>query len=265
MNIFLRELKAHWRSLIIWCVVILFLVVSAMAKFQSYSETGQSMTELLSHMPRALRIVLGMGNLDLATAGGFYGMFYLYLLLMAGIHASMLGAGIIAKEERDKTTEFLIAKPVSRERVISSKLLAALFNILVYNIVTLVFSLAIVGQYAGGEDVTNEILLMMAGMFMLQLIFLSIGAGTAALSRRPKGAGSIATAILLGTYVISAASGIDSRLDGLKYITPFKYFDAEQLIRDGSFQPVFVILSAVIVAAMVCVTYVFYKKKDLGI
>lgn len=234
MNIFLRELKAHRRSLIIWCVVILFMVLSSMAKFQSYSETGQSMTELLSKLPKALKIALGMGSLDMTTAGGFFGMFFLYLLLMAGIHAAMLGAGIIAKEERDKTTEFLMAKPVSRVSIVTSKLLASLFNIAVFNIATLVCSLAIVGQYAKDRNVTNEILLMMVAMFIFQLIFLTIGTGTAAISRRSKGAGSTATAILLATYVISTASSMDSGIDGLKYITPFRYFDAEQLMKDGA-------------------------------
>lgn len=241
------------------------MILAAMGKYSAYAGSGQSMNELLSQIPKSLKAVLGMGDFNLTKVSGFYGMFYLYILLMATIHASMLGANIISKEERDKTTEFLMVKPVSREKIITAKLLAALFNIVVFNIVTLVLSIAIVGKYAGGEPITNEILLLMAGMFILQLMFLFIGTGIAAVSRHSKSVGSLATAVLLVSFILSSAINMNSKLEGLQYITPFKYFEAEKLLEGGGFQPVFVILSVVIISAMVCVTYVFYKKRDLNV
>lgn len=265
MNIFIRELKAHRKSLIIWSIAIFFVIISSMGKYFSYVESGQSMNELFSKIPRSIRAVLGMGDFDLTKASGFYGMLYLYLLLLATIHASMLGANIISKEERDKTTEFLMVKPVSRGKIITSKLLASLFDIAVFNIVTLVLSIAIVGSYAGGEDITGEILLFMVGMFILQLMFLTIGAGIAAASRRPKAAASIATAVLLVSFVLSSAISMSSKLEGLKYITPFKYFEAEKMSEAGGLDPVSVILSFVIIAVMTCMTYVGYKKRDLNV
>lgn len=264
MNIFIRELKAHRKSLIIWCVAILFMVVSAMGKFSAYAQSGQSINEILLNIPETIRAVIGMGDFDLTKASGFYGMFYLYILLMATVHASMLGANIISKEERDKTTEFLMVKPVSRSTIITAKLLAALFNIFVFNIVTLVLSIAIVGKYANGEQITGEIFMLMTGMFILQLVFLSIGTGIAAMSKNPKRAPSVATAVLLVSFILSSAISMNSKLEGLKYITPFKYFEAEKLLKQG-IQPVFVIISLVITAAMVGITYVFYKKRDLNV
>lgn len=264
INVFVRELRAYRKSLILWCVAILFMVLAGMSKYSAYAGSGQSMNELLAQIPKSLKAVLGMGSFDLTKVSGFYGMFYLYMLLMATIHASMLGANIISKEERDKTTEFLMVKPVSRQSIITSKLLASLFNVVVFNIVTLVFSIAIVGKYANGESINGEIIKLMAGMFILQLIFLSIGTGIAAAGRHPKSAASIATAVLLGTFVLSSLIDMNSSLEGLKYITPFKYFEAETLMNSG-FQPAFVVLSIVVIAAMTCITYVFYRKRDLNV
>ena len=264
MNIFIRELKAHRKSLIIWSISILFMIVSAMGKFSAYVEAGQSINELFANIPKTIKAVLGMGNFDLTKASGFYGMFYLYILLMATIHASMLGANIISKEERDKTTEFLMVKPVSRTKIITAKLLAALFNIIVFNIVTLVLSITIVGKYANGEQIAQKIFILMIGMFILQLVFLSIGTGIAAVSRNPKTAPSIATAVLLVSFVLSSAISMNSKLEGFRYITPFKYFEAEMLLNAG-IQPVYVILSFFINVAMVWVTYAFYKKRDLNV
>lgn len=263
MNLFLRELKAHRRSLIFWCIAIFFMIISSIGKFTAYAETGQSMNELLSQIPASIKAVLGMGDFDLTKISGFYGMLYLYLLLMATIHAALLGANIIAKEEMDKTAEFLLVKPVSRGKIITAKLLAALFNIVVFNLVTLVFSVTLMGKYTKGEDITREIFILMVGMFILQLMFLVIGTATAAAGKRPGSAASVATAILVVTFIISSAININSSLALFRYITPFEYFRADKLLNGGGFDPVFVILSLVIITVLVFVTYASYQKRDL--
>lgn len=265
MNIFLRELKAHRKSLIIWSIAIFFMIVSSIGKYTAYAETGQSMNELLSQVPSSIKAVLGMGSFDLTKISGFYGMLYLYLLLMATIHASLLGADIIAKEERDKTTEFLLVKPISREKIITAKLLASFFNIVVFNLVTLVFSISLMAKYDDGENLASEICILMVGMFILQLMFLLIGTATAAVTKRPKAAASAATAILLVTFLISSVISMNSSLERLKYITPFEYFRAEKLLNGGGFEPVFLILSFFIIVALVFVTYTSYKKRDLNV
>jgi Putative exporter of polyketide antibiotics len=265
MNIFLRELKAHRRALLIWSIAIFLMIVSSIGKFTAYAETGQSMNELLSQIPSSIKAVLGMGNFDLTKVSGFYGMLYLYLLLLATVHASLLGANIIAKEERDKTAEFLLVKPVSRSKIITAKLLASLINIVVFNLVTLIFSVVLMGKYAKGENITEEIGVLMAGMFILQLMFLLIGTATAAASRNPQSAASVSTAILLVAFVISSAIDINSRLEPLKYITPFAYFKAETLLGTGGFEPVFLLLSLAIIALLMVVTYVSYNKRDLHV
>ncbi|CAM5207458.1 ABC transporter OS=Lysinibacillus sphaericus OX=1421 GN=LYSIN_01899 PE=4 SV=1 [Lysinibacillus sphaericus] len=116
MNIFLKELKSHRKSLIFWSIGVFLMVASGMTKYEAYSSSGQSINKLMADMPKSLRAVLGFNDLDLTKASGYYGMLFLYLVLMATIHAVMLGATIIAKEERDKTSEFLFVKPVSRSK-----------------------------------------------------------------------------------------------------------------------------------------------------
>jgi ABC-2 type transport system permease protein len=121
------------------------------------------------------------------------------------------------------------------------------------------------GKYSSGEDITGEICILMVGMFILQLMFLAIGTATAASSRRPKSAASVSTAILVVTFIISSIININSNLESLKYITPFEYFKAEKLLNGGGFEPIFLILSFVIITVLVFVTYASYKKRDLNV
>lgn len=266
MNIFIREMRAHRKSLIIWAVGVMFMVTAGMGKYEMYTANGgQNIKEVLSHFPKSVLTVLGMGSLDVTSASGYFGMLYLYLVLMAVIHAVMLGADVISKEERDKTSEFLFVKPAARKKIITAKLLAALTNIVIFNIVTLVSSIALMAKYNKGKSITGDIVIFMAGMFFMQLLFMAVGTGLAALTKNPKSATGGATGIVLITYILSIIVSLNDKLINLKYIIPFKYFEASDLLARQGLDPVFVMLSVLIIVVMISITYVFYNKRDLNI
>lgn len=265
MNLFKREMKANLKSLIIWSIGVIFMVASGMAKFSSLEGTGQSMNALMADMPKSLQAIMGTGSLDLSTPIGYFGVLFLYLAVMGAIHAAMLGSNIIAKEERDKTVEFLLVKPVSRTRMITSKLLAALVNVLIFNAVTFASSVGMVQKYAEGENVTGDISLLLAGMFILQLIFLVIGTAIAAVFKNAKKATSLATGILLILFILSIAIDLTEKLDGLKILTPFKYYDAKLVLEKGGFDPLYLAISFVLLVGLTIVTFVFYRKRDMNI
>ena len=265
MNIFTREMKSHRKSLIIWCVGMVLMVFTQLNKYDATSSNGQSLNNLMSAMPKSLQAILGSLSFDLSKLSGYYGLIFIYLALIATIHASMLGADIISMEERDKTSEFLFVKPVSRSKIITAKLSAAFLNVFILNIVTLISSIAIAGIYSKGEPMTWVIVNLMMGMFVLQLIFMVLGTGIAAVSKNPKSASSLTMGILLTTYVLYSVIGLNSNLEVLKYLTPFKYFDAKNLNSSIGFEPIFVILSGLIIAVLLSATYVFYRRRDLNV
>jgi ABC-2 type transport system permease protein len=265
MNIFRREMKANRKSLIIWSIGVIFMVASGMGKYSSLEGTGQSMNALMADMPKSLQAIMGTASFDLSKPIGYYGLLFLYLAVMAAIHAVMLGANIISKEERDKTVEFLLVKPLSRNRMVTSKLLAVLMNLLIFNLVTFASSVLMVQKYADGADLTGEITMLMVGMFILQLIFMVIGTAVASVYKNPKKATTLSTAILLIFFILSIAIDMNEKLEGLKYITPFKYYDAKDILNEGAFDTLYLGLSAVLIIGLLAVTYVFYRKRDMNV
>lgn len=264
MNIFLRELKANRKALIIWSACMFLLVLSGMGKYTAYSGNSQNI-QVFNKMPYTIKALLGMGSFDVTTMVGYFAMLFLYIELAAAIHAVLLGAGIIAKEERDKTTEFLITKPVSRTTIITSKLIAALVNILILNIVTLVSSIMMVAAYNKGDDISGEITMFILSMFIVQLIFLSLGAALAAFMNNPKSSGSLATGILLVAFAISKITDLTDKLNVLNMLSPFKYFSYKNLVAGNGLNFGIVLLSLVLVAAFSVSTYFFYRKRDLNV
>lgn len=263
MNIFLRELKAHRKALIIWCAVVVLTIVSGMGKYTAYSSGNGS--QVFDEMPKVMKAIFGIGSFDVTTISGFFGFLFSYILLIAGIHAVLLGSGIIAKEERDKTTEFLMIKPVSRVTVITSKLLAALANVVILDLITLLSSLAITASYSKGEDNSGVVSAFILSMFLVQLIFLSLGAMLAGTMKNPKGSGGLATGIMLGAFVISKITDITDQLSLLNILSPFKYFNAVDIVDGKGISFLIAVLSILLVAVFSGITYYFYCKRDLKV
>ncbi|MFB5193866.1 ABC transporter permease subunit [Neobacillus sp. KR4-4] len=265
MNIFVKELKSYRKSLIFWSIGVFLMVASGMAKYAAYSSSGQSINDLIADLPKSLKAVMGFGVVDLSKISGYYSLLYIYLLLMATIHAAMLGASIIAKEERDKTAEFLFVKPVSRTEIITAKLLAAFTNIVIFNLVTLISAITLIEKYnSAGEAVNGEIVLTQVGMFILQVLFLVIGSSLAAVKKKPKTAPSLAMGILLLTYMLSIVIDLNEDMEGMKYFTPFKYFEAKNLMLGSGLEPLYIVISVIVAALLLAVTFTFYKKRDLN-
>ncbi len=264
MNIFLRELKANLKSLLIWSAIIILLIFMAVTKFSAFAGDPETL-KMLDSMPPALLDALSMRGFNLTTLSGFYGVMFIYFGLMAAIAAATWGSDIISKEERDKTVEFSLVLPVTRSRVITAKGLAALINCIAFVLITWAVSLVAVRSYNPDQAFYDYLALEMQAMFMIELIFLAIGLLLGCAMKQYKLSGSTAVAIILATYFMSILAVMNENLDFLKYFTPFKYFDAGELFRSGKMDSAYLLLSAAIIAVCVAAAYWIYNKRDLYI
>lgn len=264
MNIFLRELRANVKSLLIWSAILALLIAIAVSKFSAFAGDPE-MLAMLDSMPPALLDAMNMRAFNLTTLSGLYGVMYLYFGLMGAMAAAMWGSDIISKEERDRTVEFSLVLPVSRSRVITAKALAALVNCLAFVLITWGISLVAVRSYNSDPAFRSFLALEMQAMFALELVFLAIGLLLGCAMKRYRRSASTAVAIILVSYVVSVLSHLHEDLDSLKYFTPFRYFDAGELFRSGQLGGTYLLLSAAIVTACVAGAYVTYSRRDLFI
>ena len=266
MNVFFRELKSHRKGLFFWCLGMIFMVMSGVAKFYGYSTDGQSsITEVYKMVPHSLQVLFGLNGFDLTKPAGAYGILFMYLVLMAVIHAVLLGTDLISKEERDKTSEFLFVKPISRASVITAKLSAGLVNLIVLNLVSLVASLYTVDYFSKTTAGHSDVILLSVALFILQILFLLLGAAIASVTRRSKAAAGVATAILLVAFILYFTINLSGNIDWMRYLTPFKYFEAQTILAQGHLDRFYLALTACISVVAVVVTYVFYRRRDLAI
>ncbi len=264
MNIFVRELKANLRSLLIWGGIVILFVTIGMAKFSAY-EGNPEMLAILDELPPALLNAFNMKAFNLTTLSGFYGVMFTYFALILSIAAAMWGSDIISKEERDKTVEFSLTLPVTRSRLVTAKTLAALVNCIGLLLITWGVTVISAQSYQPDSEFYGFLNLSMLALFIMQLIFLAIGIFLGCAMKQYKRASSVAVSLLLGTYFLSVISGLDENLEFLKYFSPFKYFDAGMLLHESRIDITFVWLSAGIIAVSMIGAYVTYSRRDLYI
>jgi ABC-2 type transport system permease protein len=264
MNIFIRELKSNLKSLLVWSVIIAILIFMAASKYSAFAGDPE-MLKMLDSLPPAMLDVFSMRAFNLTTISGFYGIMFIYFGLMGAIASAMWGSDIISKEERDKTVEFSLVLPVSRSRVITAKALAALVNCVAFVLITWGMSLVAVQSFNPDQAFNNYLALQMRAMFVIELIFLSLGLLLGCVMKQYKRSASIAVGIILATYFMSIVSGMQEKLDFLKWFTPFKYFDAADLFHTGQMNSTYLLISLGIIVVCVALAYFTYNKRDLYI
>ena len=264
MNIFLRELKANLRSLLVWGGIVVVWMFLGFTEFRAYVGNPE-MLAILDALPPALMAAFSMEAFNLTTVTGFFGVMFLYCALLLSLAAVLWGSDIISKEERDKTVEFSLALPVSRSKIVTAKTLAAAVHCVGLLVVTFGASLANVARYQPDRAFYDFLILSMIALFIMQMIFLAAGIFLGCALKNAKQAGAVAVALMLGTYFLSVFSALSEKLEFLKYFTPFKYFDPAKLLHESRIDLAYVALSAGIIAVCLVGAYLTYSKRDLYI
>jgi ABC-2 type transport system permease protein len=264
VNIFLRELRANLKSLLIWSGVVIVLNLVGFSKFSAFYENPQLLS-VLDSMPPALLSALDMNSFNLTTVTGYLGVMVIYFNLILSIAAAMWGSDIISKEERDRTVEFSLTLPVTREKLVSGKIAAVIVNCVVLLLVTWGSTLVFAQPYNPNSEFYRFVSINMLAFLIIQIVFMAIGILLGCVMKKHKQASSMAVSVLLVCYFISIVINFSKDLDFLKYVTPFKYFEAATLLHDLKLDPMYIGLSLLLIALSLTGAYLSYSKRDLYI
>ncbi|PLR85574.1 ABC transporter permease [Bacillus canaveralius] len=262
MNMYLHELKAYRKSTIIWTSALIVLVVLFLSLFPTFSKDAEEYKQLLEGFPAELKKAIGLSVDSLATIIGYYSYAFLYIKLCGAIQAMHLGTSIVSKESREKTADFLLTKPVTREKIITSKLLAVITSLAVTNVVFIAATL-LMASLVKTEQFSAEILLMISiTLFFIQLIFLALGFIVSVIFPKIKSVISVSLGTVFGFFMIAMISSTTEDA-ALRYLTPFNYFDSAYIVENASYERAFLFTGAAFFIAAIAASYIIYGKKDV--
>lgn len=261
MNIFIYELKAYRKSAIIWSFSMYVLAFMYILIFKGLGEEIEAFRVFISNLPEIAKKLFNLYLDSISTLEGFYSLVFPFVVLCGAIQAMNLGISIVSKEVRDKTADFLMTKPVSREFVLTSKILAAFSLLIVTNIIYLV--LTVFSTNALAVEYSLKLFLMISlTLLFVQLIFLALGIIISVMAGKIKSVISISLSTVFGFYIVGSLGSVIGE-EKARYISPFRYFDAGYIIRNAAYETPYIIVGCVFIIAAIAGSYLVYKKKDI--
>ena len=209
----------------------------------------------------AFTAAFGMDRLNFGTLIGYYGVECGNVLGLGGaFFATLCAIGMLSKEEKDRTAEFLLTHPVSRLRIITEKLLAILIQLAAMNLI--IYALAVGSIAAIGETIPwKELNLLHLAYLILQLELSGVCFGISAFLR--KGSAGIGLGIAAVAYFLNLIANIADKAEFLKYITPFGYCDGADILSNGCLNGTMVAIGISLGIAGIVAGYLKYLRKDI--
>lgn len=263
MNIIKHELRRNLKSFLIWSGVLTLLVFVYTTEFGIFAGSPD-ITDAMAQF-EDMFAYLNIYVTDMTTPEGFTSMVSLYFYLGLGIYSALLGSSIIAKEERDKTAEYLYTLPIKRNQVIRSKMIVAIFYTLMINLITMSLVILFMLPHNPEPIFFDFMFLLGPGVFFFQMLFLTIGMLMSSILKQYKKSGSVTIGLLIGSYLLSTIIGLVEQLDFLKYVVPYEYFEAADLLQHLKFDVVYLIITFFIIGLSITGSFIFYQKRDLYI
>lgn len=260
MTIIKHELKQGWKSFAIWTAAIGFFIVICVFMYPEMKGEMDDVSDMFSTMG-TFSAAFGMDRLNFGTLIGFYAVECGNILGIGGaFFAALLGIGALAKEEKERTAEFLLTHPVSRVWVITEKLAAVMLQIIIMNAIVFVMTFASIAMI--GEEIPwKEVCLLHLAYFLLQVELAGICFGISAFLRR-SGLG-IGLGIAAIMYFLNIVANISERAEFLKYITPFGYTEGADIIADSCLDWKMVLVEMCFCVVGIVAAYWKYSKKDI--
>jgi ABC-2 type transport system permease protein len=262
MNIYKHEFKTHLRSVAIWSGSIAALILVFMSIYPGFSKDAALLQQMMSNFPKELLIAFGMTNMDWSNVLGYFGIVFLFCQICLAIQAANYGFSLASIEENEMTADFLLAKPVGRPKIMTSKILAAFTSLTITNIVVWISSFLFVALFNGGKEYpVRSLVMLLLSIVVFQLFFLSVGMVISLLVKRVRNVTPFSMALVFGLYILNAFGGMLGE-KSLEIISPFKHFDPNYILKNAAFDPL-ALISVTIIFIAVIGSYLLYARRNM--
>lgn len=247
-----------------WCIGIIFFVLLTLVFYPTIKHQSAQLDKSFNQLSKTTK-QLFTDTSDIFSPIGYLSsqIFYLMLPLLLGILAINQGMGLIGKEETNNTIEMLLARPVSRARLMLGKAAAGFAIVVGVGVLSALF-IALMCRLVNLSVSIVNILEATAAVILLSLTFGAVAFLLSALGRAGRAASIGITAfIALGGYILVSLAPSVSWLKWPAKIFPFNYYHAAELLTGKYNWLNAVYFGAVIIACMI-LSWLAFRRRDLA-
>ena len=259
-----RELKINLKSFLIWTVILMlmFLVVYLVYPFIISSDNIELMDEMMAMFPEEM---LKAFNMDLSSIDNVFGWLktegFIFVLLIVGAYASIMGSNILLKEESDKTIEYLNSLPIKRKDILFNKIVCAFIYIVLMILVIGLFNY--IGLLLSGDFDQKQYVILSFTPILSALPLFAINLFISTFMHKTKSSIGISLGVAFVSYFLQILSEISDVTEFFKYFTVYTLADIRNVIINIEINPIMIILSLLITTLFIIGSYIKYERKEL--
>lgn len=256
-TIWMRRWSTMW-----WSVAVAGFIFVNMVFYPTFKDQAAELEKSFADLPDAALQLFG-GSADFFSPVGFLNsqIFFLMLPLMLTILAISLGSSLIAREEQDKTLELLLARSISRGRLLGAKALAGTLILSAVALAGIIVTI-ICAKIFGVDVGTVSILVAGLSCWLLALSTGAIAYLLTSTGRARSAALGIAALVGIGGYLISSLAGTVDWLKVPAKLFPFHYYQPEAIL-NGIYDWVYLLFPVAVIALCAVGAHLAFRRRDI--
>ncbi len=232
ISLIFKTWRDHWKSLLSWAGVIVAMTSIQLSVYPSIVKTGDAAKQFIDAYPEAFKKMFRME--DYTSGPGFLSteLFSLMLPLVLIAVGATWGASATAEEEEKGTADLLFTLPISRLKVLASKMIAT-FSVLIFLGVVIYVNLYLGAGIVDLKVNFNYILAAILSSIALGLFFSGLGFLIGSITGKKGVSLGSASAIGLLSFVFYSLAPLVDNFDFLNPINPFEWAIGGNILFDG--------------------------------
>jgi ABC-2 type transport system permease protein len=248
-----------------WTIGVTAFVALELSFFPAFKNQAAQLNHTIDQLPASVQSLIGGSGGNYFSAENYLNsrVFYLVIPILFAVLMISLGSSLLAREERDGTLELLLARPISRGRLLLGK---ALSGLAITGIIALISLIAciVLSRVVGLPNSAAEITAAMLLSYLLCLVFGAFAFMLTAIGGLARSASvGLTTFFFAASYILT---GLVSSAEWLRWparLLPYYYFKPEAML-SGNYQWSTLIGYAAAVSVFGIIAYFGFRRRDIG-
>ncbi len=254
--------QRRWSSLW-WIIGVIAFITIILAFYPPFRDQAAKLDQTINkQIPSAARAFISDTPNYLSPIGYLSSqIYYLFLPILLSILSIGIGSSLIAKEESDGTIELLLARPISRVKLLAGKLTAGMAILGIVSVFAFLSTIIMVHEV--GLPVGVMPLLMTAlACLLMATAYGSIAFMITTIGKAKRASIGLAVLIALGGYIINSLSATASVLKWPAKFMPFHYYHVAGMLEGHYRWPDFLVMLGIIFVC-IFVSWFSFRRRDL--
>ena len=231
MRILYNEIKRIFHHHYIGLIIMLVISIIIMTSYNIVCANKDSINQSIQNIDTNILNIFDI-NKDLFTSVDGYYIFTIKILeIIYSIYAIILGSRIASYDLYKNTKDYLYTKPLKRDRIMINRIISSSIILFIQSLLVLILSSILFNIFNKHYDF-YILLLSNLSLFIISLIFYSIGLVVGGLGKRYKNIISISVVIV---FIIIHILDIYFNLKVLYYLNPFSFFNTNTILTTNTY------------------------------